>query len=226
MRNGTWVLVRRTSRPSSSSQPIEPWVSSWAWLSALRCCQVPLTVTSRCRERGVDVAAVARRGAPRRRCGRPRRRGRPGVRSGCSRGAPGRAGRLGVEDRRQHLVLDADAPARRLGGRRRSRRRRPRPAGRRSARRRRARGCRRGRRRGARAARSRSAVAGASRWVKHGDRRRRRRAAALGVDRARCARARAASRAPAGAGRRARGVERERLAALTTRRAAAATDGR
>ncbi|SKY19759.1 Uncharacterised protein [Mycobacteroides abscessus subsp. abscessus] len=50
------MLVRITSRPSSSSQPMEPWVSNCAW-EIRAVCQVPPTVM-------VDAASVASTSPP------------------------------------------------------------------------------------------------------------------------------------------------------------------
>ncbi len=119
MRNGTCELVRSTSRPSSSSQPSEPCVSSWAWLTRwVR--QVPATVTA-------DAARAASTSPPKPAWSaaitlRPASSTRSsGVRSGMQQRSAGGAGLLGVEDRGQHLVVDPDAPACLLGsgGRRR-----------------------------------------------------------------------------------------------------------
>ena len=104
-----------TSRPSSSSQPIAPWVSSCACVT--RCVrQVPRDGDRARRERGVDVAAdavVERRDDVAGGLGHPVRGGPVGVQHRCAR-APGL---LGIEDRGEDVVLDGEQAAGLLGGR-------------------------------------------------------------------------------------------------------------
>ena len=108
------MLVRTTSRPSSSSQPRAPWVSSAAWVTRA-VCQVPVTVAAAAARPAVDVADLA--------VGLgddvALRLGDPGLDRGLvavQQRSAGGAGRLGVEDGRQHVVLDLDQRRRELGG--------------------------------------------------------------------------------------------------------------
>ena len=209
-RYGTWVEVRSTSRPSSSSQPRVACVSSAA-------CETRLVrygaadPVGRRRQRRVDVAhlAVQLRDDVAPRLGDARLGALVAVHQGRTRlAAPPRGRRPRAAPRTRRAAAPARARPRAA-----TRRRRPRPAARGTAAPGRARGCRRGRRAADSCRPVEKSVAGESRWVSTastpGARERR-----GGVDRhdARV-RVRAAQHGEVQRGRVAGDVERVRLAA-------------
>ena len=116
-RNGTCVLVRITSRPSSSSQPMDAWVSSAVCATRVVCQRAVDDGTTSARAAAASPASTSPtplcRSATTLRAGSAIRASGP--LSPCSSGAPARAASSGSNDGGQQLVLDVDRAARRLG---------------------------------------------------------------------------------------------------------------